>query len=184
VRNPNPVPLYWQAARLISPTVAGLPAHLPAAGIYTRRSNARKTRKPAEIVPQSPTPETPISTVSALRMSFRRSHIRRRPRLFGEPKSAVTVPEPQNAPKSALTLAVSRRAIDQTHGWLSANSMWAVKGLKKLGESAESESVQLRARRAILHDLIKVADYADLEYRVAEIEEEIRARKARASHPA
>ena len=96
-------------------------------------------------MPQSPTPKTPISAVSALRMSFRRSHIRRRPRLFGEPKSAVTVPEPQNAPKSAL---------DQTHGWLSANSMWAVKGMKKLGESAESESVQLRARRAILQDLI------------------------------
>ena len=62
--------------------------------------------------------------------------------------------------------------------------MWAVKGMKRLGESAESESVQLRARRAVLHDLMKVADFADLEYRVVEIEDEIRARKADASYPA
>ena len=54
--------------------------------------------------------------------------------------------------------------------------MWAVKGMKRLGESAGSESVQLRARRAVLHDLFKVSDYANLEHRVAEMEEELRAK--------
>ncbi len=77
-----------------------------------------------------------------------------------------------------------RRYLERTLGWLSVHSMWAVKGFKQLGDSAESESVQLRARRAVLHDLLKVSDYANLEHRVAEMEEEIRANQANAVYSA
>ena len=39
--------------------------------------------------------------------------------------------------------------------------------------AAESESVQLRACRAVLTDQIAVCKFSDLEYRMAEIEEEL-----------
>jgi len=51
---------------------------------------------------------------------------------------------------------------------------------RKLGESAESESIQLRAQRAILLDQINVAKHANLEYRMSRIEEKLR---ARTGHP-
>jgi hypothetical protein len=77
-----------------------------------------------------------------------------------------------------------RRYFDRTHGWLSVHSLWAVKGVKKLAEAAENESIQLRARRAILHDLMKVTEFADMEDRVESIEEEIRVRNEDAQCPA
>ena len=50
-----------------------------------------------------------------------------------------------------------RRCLDRALGWLARRSMWAVKRLTALGETAESESVQLRAVRAVLSDQIAVA---------------------------
>ena len=40
-----------------------------------------------------------------------------------------------------------RRILDRALGYMAGRSMWAVKGIATLGEAAESESVQLRARR-------------------------------------
>jgi len=74
-----------------------------------------------------------------------------------------------------------RRALDQALGFMAAQSMRAVKAITKLGESAESESVQLRAWRAVLSDQIAVARHANLEYRVSQIEEKRRARTGNAN---
>jgi len=74
-----------------------------------------------------------------------------------------------------------RRSIDQILGWMAGHSLRAVKTLTKLGETAESESVQLRAVRAVLSDQIAIARHANLEFRIAELEEELRVRKGNAN---
>ena len=48
---------------------------------------------------------------------------------------------------------------------------------------AESESVQLRACRAILADNMAVSKFSDLQYRMAEIEEQLD-KRAEHTHPA
>ncbi len=70
-----------------------------------------------------------------------------------------------------------RRALDRALGWMAGHSMRAVKAITKLGETAESESVQLRAMRAVLHDHMAVAKLSNMEYRMSAIEENIRIRK-------
>ena len=69
-----------------------------------------------------------------------------------------------------------RRILDRALGYMAGRSMWAVKGIAKLGAAAESESVQLKPRRAILHDQIAVSRFSNLEYRMAELEEQVRVR--------
>jgi hypothetical protein len=51
--------------------------------------------------------------------------------------------------------------------------MKAANGIVTLAREAESESVQLRAWRAVLADQMTVCKYSDLEYRMAEIEEQL-----------
>jgi hypothetical protein len=46
-------------------------------------------------------------------------------------------------------------------------------GIVTLAREAESESVQLRAWRAILPDQMAVSKFSDLEYRMAENEEQL-----------
>jgi len=74
-----------------------------------------------------------------------------------------------------------RRCLDRALGGMAGHSMRAVRHIIKLGESAESESVQLQAQRAILLDQITVAKQASLEYRMSQIEENIRARNGDAN---
>ena len=69
-----------------------------------------------------------------------------------------------------------RRCIDRALGSMATHSMRAVKAITKLGETAESESVQLKAWRAVLFDQLAIAKQANLEYRMAQIEEKQRAR--------
>jgi hypothetical protein len=59
---------------------------------------------------------------------------------------------------------------------LSSVALKAADGIVRLAREAESESVQLRAWRAILADQIAVAKFSDLEYRMTEIEEQLRER--------
>ena len=54
--------------------------------------------------------------------------------------------------------------------------MKAADGIARLGEGAESESVQLRAWRAILADQMAVSKFSNLEQRMVEIEEQLRDR--------
>ena len=49
----------------------------------------------------------------------------------------------------------------------------AANGIVTLAKEAESESVQLRACRAVLADVMSVSKFSDLEYRMTEIEEEL-----------
>jgi hypothetical protein len=51
----------------------------------------------------------------------------------------------------------------------------AADGIAELATGAESESVRLRAWRAILADQIAISKFSDLEHRMAEIEEQLRA---------
>ncbi len=75
-----------------------------------------------------------------------------------------------------------RYVLDLAIGRLARLSLKATDGIAKLGESAESESVQLRAWRAILADQMAVAKFSDLEYRMTEIEEQISERTGHTGH--
>jgi hypothetical protein len=66
-----------------------------------------------------------------------------------------------------------RRTIDQAIGRMTEQSTWAVGGIVALAKGAESDSVRLRALRAIFSDLMAVSNHSGLEARMAEIEEKI-----------
>jgi len=55
---------------------------------------------------------------------------------------------------------------------------WATDGIAKLAKDAESESVKLTALRAILSDMMAVSQFAGLEQRMTEIEEQLHERTA------
>ena len=78
--------------------------------------------------------------------------------------------------------ASRRRALGRAIGRLSSLAMKAANGIAKLAESAESESVQLRAWRAILADQMAVSKFSDLEYRMVEIEEQLHERTGYTDH--
>jgi hypothetical protein len=69
--------------------------------------------------------------------------------------------------------ATRRRALGQAIGRLSSFAMKAASRIITLAKEADSESVQLRASRAVLADQIAVAKFSDLEYRVTEVEEQL-----------
>src|SRR4051794_12496781 len=79
--------------------------------------------------------------------------------------------------------ASRRRVVNQAIGRLTGMTTKAVDGISHLAQEAESESVQLRAWRAILAELMSVAKFSDLEYRLAELEEQVRERTGH-THPA
>jgi len=66
--------------------------------------------------------------------------------------------------------ACRRRALNQAIGRLTGMAMNAVDGIANLGKGADSESVQLRAWRAVLADQMAVAKFSELEDRMTEIE--------------
>jgi hypothetical protein len=68
--------------------------------------------------------------------------------------------------------ACRRRALNQAIGRLTGMAMNAVEGIAHLGKGADSESVQLRAWRGVLAELMSVSKFSVLEYRMTEIEEE------------
>ena len=79
--------------------------------------------------------------------------------------------------------ATRRRALGRAIGRLSSVALKAANGILTLAKEAESESVQLRACRAILADQMAVAKFSDLEYRMTEIEEQLD-KRAGHTHPA
>ncbi|MGO9466562.1 MAG: hypothetical protein ACLQVF_20665 [Isosphaeraceae bacterium] len=76
-----------------------------------------------------------------------------------------------------LVAALRRRFLDQAVGLLASNAAGAAGRILKLGEIAASESVQLRALRAILTDAVAVAEFATLEERLGFVEEELYERR-------
>ena len=79
------------------------------------------------------------------------------------------------------TESIRRRALDAAIGRLAKRATWAVDGIVELGENAASESVRLSALRAVMSDFIAVSNFAGLEVRVAELEEQFDARTGNAS---
>jgi hypothetical protein len=71
---------------------------------------------------------------------------------------------------------IRRRAIDRAIGRLSRYASAAAQQIADLAKGAESESVKLQAARAVLADLMQVANYADLEDRITELERNNHAR--------
>jgi transposase-like protein len=66
-----------------------------------------------------------------------------------------------------------RRASDRAVGTMARRATWAAEAITWLANSADSESVKLRALRAILADLMAVSKYTELEDRIARIEEQL-----------
>jgi hypothetical protein len=66
-----------------------------------------------------------------------------------------------------------RRSLSRAIGRMAGLATQAADGIANLAEGARSEAVQLRAWRAILADQMAVSRFADLEQRMAEIEERL-----------
>src|SRR3954468_1117312 len=69
--------------------------------------------------------------------------------------------------------ACRRRALNEAIGRMTRMSMNAVDGIVTLAREADSESVQLRAWRGVLADLMSVSKFSDLEHRMTELEEQV-----------
>jgi transposase-like protein len=65
-----------------------------------------------------------------------------------------------------------RHALNQTIGRMARRATAAADGIERLAKGAESESVRLRAWRAILADQMSVAKFSNLEQRMRELEEQ------------
>ena len=78
-----------------------------------------------------------------------------------------------------------RRAVDRAIGRLARRATWAADTIAKLAKDAESESVRLSAARAILSDMMTVAQFATLEEDVAQLKEQLneRAHTCKADRP-
>jgi hypothetical protein len=70
--------------------------------------------------------------------------------------------------------AFRRRAVDRAVGVFAKRAGWAANGICKLARAAESESVRLRAFRAVLDELMAVSKFSGLDERMAELEEYVR----------
>jgi hypothetical protein len=67
-----------------------------------------------------------------------------------------------------------RRALDRAIGRMAGLAFNAAQGIATLAKDAESESIQLRAWRAIIADQMAVAKFANLENRILQLEERAR----------
>jgi hypothetical protein len=69
-----------------------------------------------------------------------------------------------------------RRTIDQAIGRMTTQTTRAADIIIRIANEAESDSVRLRAARAIFSDMMAVSDHSELELRMTEIEKEIEKR--------
>ena len=67
--------------------------------------------------------------------------------------------------------AIRRRAVDRAVSIFARRAGWAAGRICKLAGGAESESVKLRALRAVLGDMMAVSKYSGLDERMSELEE-------------
>jgi hypothetical protein len=66
-----------------------------------------------------------------------------------------------------------RRAVDRAVGRMARRVTWATDAIAKLAKDAKSEPVKLAALRSILSDMMAVSQFAGLEQRMTEIEEQL-----------
>jgi hypothetical protein len=76
-----------------------------------------------------------------------------------------------------------RQSFDQALGRINSRATKAADGIFKLAESADSESVQLRAWRGILADQMAIARFSSLDRRMLELEQVVQAQKGDADRP-
>jgi hypothetical protein len=69
---------------------------------------------------------------------------------------------------------IRRQMLDRVAGAMTKRGVLALKGITRLANEAQSESVQLNALKTILTDAMRIARYTDLETRLAEFEEKLR----------
>jgi hypothetical protein len=74
--------------------------------------------------------------------------------------------------------AYRRRTIDQAIGMMTNQTTRAAGVIARIATEGESETVRLRACRAIFTDMIKVSRYSGLEARMVEIEEQNKQQEA------
>ena len=73
-----------------------------------------------------------------------------------------------------MVLTCRRRILDRAVGRMARGATKAAEVILEVAENAESESVRLRAARAILSDMIAVTRFSDVEARMHEFEEKLR----------
>ena len=83
----------------------------------------------------------------------------------------------------AAVNAYRTMAVDQAVGLMSKTVTRAARGIINLADDAKSESVKLTALRAILSDMMAISNYAGLERRMAQIEEQIHDQTGRTNLP-
>jgi hypothetical protein len=74
--------------------------------------------------------------------------------------------------------ACRRQMLDRAIGKLTESSAFAVGRIRLLAETAESESVQLKASRSILLDNVAITKFSGWDDRLAEVEEQLREYRA------
>ena len=68
---------------------------------------------------------------------------------------------------------IQRRALERAIGQLSRHAAAAAGQIAALARDAQSEAVRLQAARAVLADLMQVADYADHDDRITALERRV-----------
>ena len=74
-----------------------------------------------------------------------------------------------------------RHALDRAIGTFSRRVNWAARGITKLADAATSESVRLAAFRTIFSNMMSVSEFAELQDRMTQLEEQLDERE-RAGH--
>jgi hypothetical protein len=77
--------------------------------------------------------------------------------------------------------SIRRRYLDRAVGRMAKRATWAADKIARLADNAQSETVQLKALRAVLSDMMAVSKFSGLEARMTGIEEKLRARAAEAT---
>ncbi len=70
-----------------------------------------------------------------------------------------------------------RRALDRAIGHMSHKVNWAARGITKLAKNAVSEPVRLAALRTIFSNMMDVTEFADLQDRMTQLEEQLHERE-------
>jgi hypothetical protein len=105
---------------------------------------------------------------------------------------ALAVAQGESVAEWARTNEVPRRtafrwakevSVRTAVGRMAGRANWAVKGITTLAAGAESESVRLRALRAMLSDMMAVAKFSGLEQRMTQIEVQLNERVGNAGRP-
>jgi X-X-X-Leu-X-X-Gly heptad repeat protein len=77
-------------------------------------------------------------------------------------------------PKVRAKVASCRHlALDRAIGQMASNVNTAADGIQKLAEGAVSESVRLSALRTIFSNMMAVSEFADLQVRMTQLEEQL-----------